>query len=438
MIEASRQVFRATARTLAKALGKRGLEAGGGGRRWQGAAMLHAPHAAQLQARAPAKARGAGLYVNSPWGAKIVETLAAELVGKGWQARSQHLDRGRARLLNDAFEDMVNPHLLGLARALVRDGEAVFRLIADEEGRLELRQLPADQLDPSVNRELPNGGRIIAGVEFDAAERIVAYWLLPVPPDTPFATWGDAVRVPAEDVLHVFDRQFPGQVRGVSWMAPAMLRIRDRDEAGDALLVQLKVAAQLTGFVRDPEGGTAGFGDGPGEAINVSLEPGAMRVLPPGADVTFSSPPAGPAQALEFLKLQDREIAAAVGLPAFMLDGDMTQVNYSSARTALIPHRRRIEMLQKVLIEGQFLKPLWRRWCDMQILAGELEGTPDARAVRLVAPGWSWVDPQKEVAAEREAVEAGFKSRSEVIAGRGRDPDEVAEEIAAERQEVPQ
>jgi len=45
---------------------KRQIEAGGGGRRWQGSPMLNAPQASILAARAPAKARAAALSMNNP------------------------------------------------------------------------------------------------------------------------------------------------------------------------------------------------------------------------------------------------------------------------------------------------------------------------------------------------------------------------------------
>ena len=91
-------------------------------------------------------------------------------------------------------------------------------------------------------------------------------------------------------------------------------------------------------------------------------------------------------------------------------------------------------MLQRNLIEGQLLRPLWRRWIDLRVLSGEISARgsdlSDYRSVRFVAPGWQWVDPQNEVQADVAAIEAGLKSREEVVAGRGRDIDELDEELA--------
>ena len=48
-------------------------------------------------------------------------------------------------------------------------------------------------------------------------------------------------------------------------------------------------------------------------------------------------------------------------------------------------------------------------------------------SARFRPPGWSWVDPTKEVNAMREAVKAGFMTVSDVIAqtGGGQDAEDV-------------
>ncbi len=422
-------------------LHKRQIEAGGGGRRWQGSPMLNAPQQSILAARAPAKARAAALSMNNPTAARIVETWLAALAGKGWQALSQHPDPATRRTLNNEFEGQMLALLPVAVRALVRDGEAFIRTSfggdpeGDRRAAFASLALPADQIDPSLTRDLGNGGRIIAGIEFDVGDRIVAYHILPDAPGTPFGMVGQAVRVPAREVLHVFDQLFPGQVRGISWLAPILLKLADFDAASDAMLMTLKVQSLMTGFVRDAEGGTAGFESTDG-SLNVSLEPGAMRVLPFGAEVEFSQPGQGLSQAVEFVKGQQREIAVGVGLTYEQVTGDLSGTNYSSARVGLLEFRRRAEMLQRTLIEAQLLRPLWRRWIDAKALAGEIGASEselaDYRSVKFVAPGWQWVDPLKEANSDIRAIEAGLKSRAEVVAGRGRDIEELDEEIAAD------
>ncbi|MGB1209335.1 MAG: phage portal protein, partial [Paracoccaceae bacterium] len=334
--------------------------------------ITHGPNAT-LAARGRAQARASSQYLNTPYGQRIVETWVSALIGKGWNARSNHPDTTIARALNSDFEAMIWPVLIVMARALVRDGEAFLRLHITDDGALRLKPIPVEQIDPTLTRDLGGGARIVSGIELDASDEVVAYHVLPEAPGTPFVTYGEAVRIPARDMLHIFDMLFPGQMRGLSWVSPVLLKLRDRDDTSDGLLMQVKTASLITGFVRDPDGTMAGFdGQQEGGALNVSLEPGAMRVLPTGAEVTFSNPGDGPTNAVEFLRAQDREIAAGVGLTFEALTGDLTQTNYSSARVGLVEFRRRAEMLQRQLIEGQLLRPLWKLWIELRALAGEI------------------------------------------------------------------
>jgi len=429
---------------LGRIFKRSGIEAGGGGRRWQGAPMLAAPQQSALAARGPAAARARAAYINQPYGNRIVETWASALVGKGFQVRSQHPDKATARDANDRFEAMIAPHLLPFARALVRDGEAFIQIRVEDRGELALKLIPAEQVDPSLSRDLGNGARIVAGIEFDAEDRVVAYHVLREPPGSTFGAFAPPVRIPAVDMIHVFDALFPGQVRGLTWLAPILLKLSDRDAASDAMLMALKVQSLITGFIKDVEGGSGGFsGEQAGAALNVALnvalEPGAMRILPPGTEVSFSHPGQGLAQSVEFLRAQDREIAAGVGLTFEALTGDLGEANYSSARVGLLEFRRRAELLQRALVEAKLLRPLWRRWIDAQALAGAIDASQitDFLPVRFVPPGWQWVDPQNEVAADVAAIEAGLKSREEVVAGRGRDIDDLDEERARDAARAP-
>jgi lambda family phage portal protein len=422
-------------------LRRRQIEAGGGGRRWQGAPMLHNPARAVDAARATTRARANAAYMNTPQGRRIVEAWTAALVGCGWQARSGHPDRATAARLNEAFEGLVNAVLWLTVRCLARDGEAFVHLRATDDGGLRLAVLDPAQIDPALSRPLEGGGRIEQGVELDRDGEVIAYHVLRDVPGTGW-TSAETLRIPAADMLHVYDRFFPGQLRGLSWLAAVLLKLADRDALADALLMQAKVGALLTGFVRDPEGGTAGFaGEASATALNVALEPGAMRILPPGADVTFTPQPQGLRDAVAFLAAIDREIAAGAGITYEALTGDLGHANYSSARVGLLDFRRRAEALQKHLIEAQFLRPLWNRWIDVQVLAGLIPADAlaqaDHRAVRFIGPGFDWIDPEAQVAAEVLAMQNGLKSREEIVAARGRDVDELDAELARDRARRP-
>ncbi len=113
--------------------------------------------------------------------------------------------------------------------------------------------------------------------------------------------------------------------------------------------------------------------------------------------------------------------------------------NYSSLREGKLEFRRRIDQLQHNVLIFQLCRPVWKRWLETAVLAGALD-IPDFatnRAVYLPAkwipPKWDWVDPLKDRKAEIEAINAGLKSRSDVIESEGYDAEEVDRRIAADR-----
>ena len=113
---------------------------------------------------------------------------------------------------------------------------------------LQLQVLEADHLDSWKTGELARRRLHPAGHRVRRLGRRRAYWLYPTHP-------GDgrgalvSHRVPADRVLHLFERLRPGQVRGVPWFAPVMLKLRDLDAYDEAELVRKKIEACFAAFV---------------------------------------------------------------------------------------------------------------------------------------------------------------------------------------------
>ncbi len=134
----------------------------------------------------------------------------------------------------------------------------------------------------------------------------------------------------ATDVIHLFRQLMPGQVRGVSWFAPILLPAKELDALIDAMLVRAKVAAMHVGVITAPEGSFTYEGEQQNSDLEVSLEPGAMPVLPPGRNVEFMDmPDQGGATALLTEGL--RSLAVGIGVTYEQLSGDYSKVNYSSS-----------------------------------------------------------------------------------------------------------
>jgi lambda family phage portal protein len=320
--------------------------------------------------------------------------------------------------------------LIALAiRAMIIDGECFVVQRQGPRG-LRLQLMPAEQVDESLTRELGGGAFIQSGIEVNAAGERVAYWIRPFLPTQQFETWAPPVRVDEADVLHLMRPDGIGQIRGVSWLAPIMLKLADLGLLSDALLKGFQVAAMHAGFLEDANGAAQlpFEGDKEGDALDVSLEPGVVRRLPAGYKITFNNPQAAQ-QSVEFMTAMIEEIAAGLGVPAFMVSGNVSRANYSSLRAALITFKASLEALQFNVLVPQLLMPIWRRWT----LTEQLRGAETADTL----PEWRFpatpeADPLKALQAVKLALDSKLMSRREAIAGRGESIERVDEDIAAD------
>jgi len=423
----------------------RSYEAGGGGPRWPAAALMPAPARQALAQRALIAQRAAWLTANAPLAESIANNWVTHLVGDGPSVRSRHPNEGIRRALEDAWNndfygraDVEGGDLaqfLGrVVRAFVVDGESFVRMLATARGELRLQLLSPTQIDAATNAELEGGRRIIAGIELGPNGQRLAYHVRPEAADGFVTTIAPPARIPADDILHVYEPKAPGQVRGLSWLTPVATRLLELDSLEDAALMKAKTTALLAGFIRDLEGTSAtddlAFGD-------LSLEPGTLRRLAPGQDVTFS-PTSDMSGLNDFIKHMTRTVSAGSGIPYAILANDLSDTNYSSGKLGLEAFKRRCLAIRASLLGTRLLDPIWRRFATLEVLSGRLSAPGFASdpepffGASWLFPQWAALEPYREARADTELLRAGVRSREEIIASRGRDPVEVNAEIAAD------
>lgn len=426
-------------------LAVRRFEGATGGRRGSGFTTFGAINAEIGASAELVRRRGLGQVRNNPYASNGIAALVTGAVGAGIKPRSAHPSpKVRADLQRRivAWESRADADgVLGFyglqalaVTTMLEQGECFAQLVTTPSG-LRVRLLDPEMVPADESRELGEGRRIIQGIELaDSGERL-AYHVRRARPGELGAFTYDKVRLAAADVAHLFVPLAPGQVRGVSRLATILLRLHEIDLWEDAALVKAKLGALLAGFIVDPTGSAQNLGgNSQGGVLDVSLEPGSMKTLPPGYDVRFSDASKIGADNLDFLRIQLRAVAAGLGVPAYLLDGDLSQANYSSLRAALVEFRQRLEALQYNVIIQMFCRPVWRAWIATELLAGRLRGNLDElAAVEWITPAQPWVDPQKDAAAEGEAIRLGLKSRSQAVAELGWDIEELDRQIAADR-----
>ncbi|MFD2755679.1 phage portal protein [Comamonas terrae] len=398
------------------------------------------------------RVRARSLVQNVPNITRAVAAVLACRVGQGivpvWG------DQGLAKRWKDWVPHADYDGLLdfyGLEAKIERtrdiDGAVLIRKHIQKMGAvvpLRLQVLEIDYLDVARSGVLSGGNEIISGIEFDRRGRRVAYYLFDRHPgDT--GNWtvgrsGSSNRVPADEVIHYFNPERPGQQDGITRLAPIIAKVRDLHTYSDSELQRkqlesrMGVLAEMDGTAQVPKLPDE-LGDAqPGLMDLGDLAGGAIVGLPPGmTNPTFIEPK--PVPGFEgYMKLGWKEVAAGYGCPYELMTGDMTEVNFSSSRVRMNQFRAEVESDQWTVVVPRMCQPIaawWLSACELVAPVPANVEMPD-----WSTPKWASPNPVQDVVSDLNAIKGGLQSISETIRRRGYDPELVYTELESDLQRL--
>jgi lambda family phage portal protein len=272
------------------------------------------------------------------------------------------------------------------------------------------------------------------GIEVDEWGRPVAYHINKKHP----SDMGGSLlreRIPADQILHLYDPERISQTRGITWFHPCMFELRMLGGYVEAELVAARTGAAKMGFLKYTDA-SAFEAPNPDAKYRIEAQPGVIEALPPGMDFQAWSPD-HPASAFPaFIKAMLRFVASSLGVSYNALAADLEGVNYSSMRSGLLIERDQWKMCQSVMKET-LLQPIFENWISMALLSASLvlDSRDPSRflAGKWEPRGWMWVDPLKDVQSSLLAIGAGLDSRDRVISEQGGDVEEIFEQLAEEK-----
>lgn len=321
------------------------------------------------------------------------------------------------------------------------DGGVFFIKVYTDGGPVPfcLQAREVDELDTS-KMTLGSQNRIVGGIEFDKYNKPIAYWFKRYSPDG-FYTY-ESERIEAKRVIYLWNKNRPSQIREISPMAKTLPRARDINEFVEALSVKERILACLSVFITKQNPGGIGRGakidDKSGYQMK-TISPGMIHELQPGENITAVNPSGQSSNAKDFITTQQRLAGSGQGLSYEAVSRDMSQVNYSSARQGLLEDQRTYMMEQQYLIE-HFCREVYTEFIISAVLSGKLnikdfwQNKQKYLKHVWIPPGWSWIDPLKEVKANSEALSTGQDTLSRICAERGEDWRDVLRQRAKEMQ----
>ena len=425
------------------------------------------------------------LFRNDGVTRSVVNSMTTNVVGKGLTAQSiipykrLGISQDQARDLQDQIEWLwlewtTDAHYRGqynfetlqslAVRSLVRSGEFLHLPVMEKRPRSGCRfRLRIQDVDPRRLRtpyERLQDPRYHDGVEVNETGVPVAYWIMSPAPQVGYVDYSalgpnDYQRYPAvlnfgrKGIFHVFKADEEEQYRGTSALSPVVTFLRNFTDSIDNELLAQVIASSFPIFI-ELENGTNDLPDyvkeqdeGPDEERRYYQEVNGGQIVYGNKgekpQVLENSRPSSNFQ--NFCTLLLRMIGASLELPYETITKDFSKTNYSSARAALLEAYRVYEVYRTDLVR-QYCQPVFSMVIEEAFLSGLLDlpctvsGFYRDRTLwtnaRWVAPARGYIDPQKETNANIALIEAGLMSRSEAIAERGGDFDDVVQRLADE------
>lgn len=391
--------------------------------------------------------RSRDLSKNNPFMAKAMNGIQAEVVGSGiiakvsgpkalqtaWKEWAESTDCDADGRLNFyGIQSLV-------IKSVAESGECFVRRRWRKDMDIPF-QLQVIEPDMIADNRLGLGestGNIKAGISFDRRGRRTAYHLYKEHPGSAFAMAGlsqATVRVDAQDIIHVYRTERPGQIRGVPWAAPVITRLRLLDDYEDAALERARVAACFAAFIIEPDdSGIPKTVNDDGDEVQPleRLEPGIVETLTPGRDVKFGTPPSD--GDYDKVTLQNlRAIAAGFQIPYELLTGDYSRVNFTSGRMGQLSSAKEIKKIRSHVLIPHLCQGVFGWFKES---ASVRMNVANAKAT-WTPPRAEMVDPTKETAALVSRVRSGLLTWDEAVREQGYDPDEQLAVIAAHNAKV--
>ena len=290
----------------------------------------------------------------------------------------------------------------------------------------------------NVTVPLPNGNKLINGVEVDPGGRTVAYMVSRTHPLTTEFTEdsGKFDRVPVRDpasgklnILHMMVAERPEQRRGVPLLAPVIESLKQLTRYGEAELTAAVVAGLFTVFIKSetpqsPLGESGGIPDdervskgAPDEGDQYELAPGSVNSLLPGEDIASATPGRPNAGFEAFFRAVMTEVGAALDIPLGVLL-QSHDASYSASRAALLDFWKTVRYWREALINN-FCRFVFREFAWEAVLLGRVDapGFVDDYSIREAWLSSEWhgpaagqIDPLKEAMAAEKRLELGIST----------------------------
>lgn len=427
--------------------------------------------------------RSRDLVLNDPYARKYLKMLRKYVVGPdGLVHRNKAVDvyygsngdvravpdRYANRLIQDAFwkwskreyctirrDQSLRQALMTLVSSRAVDGEVFILIVYDKRSPFgfTLQFIEGSFCDDQLNTRTREGNVVVMGIEYDPFFAPVAYYFKKFDAQKPMEMQHysrEYIRIPADRVIHYYQKEFTGQLRGYPDFTTVANRLHHLKGYEDAALVAARSGASKTNILepltnQDVElteadvAGETGYDEAGEEVIIQNIAPGETYVVPDGYKYVLHDPAFPQGEHAPFTQNMLYGVSSGFDVDYPTLSSNLSNVNYTSTRHGLLDARLGYRIMQRDLIET-VLEPIHSKWLESAILRGYLK-LPMAKLEKFDAPVFyayrgDWVDPLKDTNAKVAAHDNLIESLENILGERGIDLEEHLDQLAAEKAEL--
>lgn len=417
---------------------------------WRWADDLSASEANSLEVRRTLRSRARYECLQSNSFAKgIVSTLANDFISTGPSLQIQMPDRDEvARSIEAAWKrwakEVCLVRKLRTARlAKCVDGEAFLVAATNPRLRgavkLDIRLVEADQIStPGWFDGLRENA--VDGIRFDQWGNPSEYHQLAFHPGDRrgYGAVHEYTRLDPEYVVHLFNHDRPGQVRGIPEVTPALPLFAMARRYTLATVLAAETAADFVAILQTQANAFEMEGQSPQNPFeSTDIDRGLMTALPYGYELNQLKAEQPTTTYVEFRNALLQEIARCIHMPTNKARGDSSGYNYSSARLDHQIYYHAIDC-ERVDWESECLDRIFGWWLDEALLASPRDFV-GLGSVEEIPHCWTWkpavsVNPLQDAMTAIRLIEAGLMTKRQYLMQNGIDPEAHEAALALEMQ----
>jgi len=301
-----------------------------------------------------------------------------------------------------------------LLRGMIRDGDSFAAKVRNGAGEAKLQLMEAHRVGDPLEGKVPEG--MHDGIQFGPFGEYIAVNI--------YRSDGSSRQILAQSMMMVVDQEYASGARGVPLLQHSINSIQDEMEILALEKQAVKDNGDITRIIKKQGGVIDGdmaneLGNATGSYSNLANTMGGKVIaLEPGESMDSFQSNRPNATFNGFIAALERDIS--MGILPYEFVSDPSKLGGASIRLVTAKAARVFGKYQSVLIEN-FCVPTWGYIIGQGIADGDLPDDPKWNEVSWTTPKSVTVDAGRDAANDRNDVEMGLLSMSELYAQRGLD-----------------